>query len=414
MNLLFVHQGFPGQYWNILSALSGQKGHQIVALGIDQPSRTLPENVSYIRYGLQRGNTTGIHPWVQETESKVIRGEACARAARVLQKKGFQADLICAHPGWGETLFLKEIWPETPLLLYQEFFYNTVGYDHGFDPEFQTVINWESGARTRMKNAFLLLSLESSDWCVSPTEFQKNSFPTEWRRVISTIHDGIDTTRACPSSTPSPVQLPDSTILQAGEPIVTFVNRRLEPYRGFHVFMRAIPLLQEECPEARIVIVGKMTGSSYGAECPEGEWKDRFLEEIEGKYDPSRLHFTDHMAYNDYLSLLKVTAVHAYLTYPFVLSWSLLEAMSSGCPVVGSSTAPVTEVIQDGVNGLLVDFFRPDDLAKAIASLLHDRANARVLGENARKTIIQKYSLERCVPQHLALMQLVANRALKR
>ena len=208
-----------------------------------------------------------------------------------------------------------------------------------------------------MKNAYLHLTLDSSYWNVTPTDFQRSTFPSRFQSSISAIHDGIDVRRASPSDKISSLLLPDQTKLTKGERIVTFVNRSLEPYRGCHTFIRSIPHILRLVPDARIVIVGSRSGVSYGAPCTDGEWSDLFLSEIAGTYDESRVHFVGTLPYNLFIPLLQLSACHVYLTYPFVLSWSLLEAMSCGCPVVGSSTAPVQEVIKDGTNGLLVDFF---------------------------------------------------------
>jgi len=411
MRLLFVHQNFPGQYLHIIQRLARIGGHQLVALGINplDRDRPLPDDLQHFRYRPERGNTPGIHPLILETETKMIRGEACAKAADQLKAKGFTPDLICAHPGWGEALFLRTVWPETPMLCYQEFFYNEVGFDSGFDPEFDADRAWQRHARLLMKNAYLYLTLEQATWNISPTHFQASSFPEPWRQKISVIHDGIDLTLAKPNPDPAPLTLPDGTELHAGDPTITFVNRRLEPYRGCHTFIRAIPEMQRRCPEARIVLVGDLKGVSYGAECPDGEWKDRFLAEIDGQYDPSRVHFTGTLPYAQFLPLLQLSACHVYLTYPFVMSWSLLEAMGCGCAVVGSDTAPVREVIRDGENGLLVDFFSPSDLAAAVAELIHDRDRARVFGEAARRTVETHYDLNTCVSRQLALMDLVAS-----
>jgi glycosyltransferase involved in cell wall biosynthesis len=412
MRILFVHQGFAGQYHHIVEKLARQGSHTLVGLGIHEPSRPLPQGVTYLRYRLSRSNAPGIHPWALETESKLIRGEACAASAFELKQKGFVPELICAHPGWGEALFLKQIWPDAPLLCYQEFFYQNEGFDLGFDPELQGERDWRSGARTQMKNAYLLLGLNAADWNVTASRFQLSTFPAEWQPRISVLHDGIDTARATPDSAPPPLTLPDDTELQPGEPVVTFVNRRLEPYRGCHTFLRSLPELQRLAPKARVVIVGETQGVSYGAACENGEWKEVFLAEIEGHYDPSRVHFTGALPYATYLHLLQLSACHVYLTYPFVLSWSLLEAMSCGCPVVGSATPPVQEVLRDGHNGLLVDFFKPADLATAVAEMLQNPERARLLGQQARETILASYSLERCLPRQLALMDLVAARAI--
>ena len=414
MNILYIHQGFPGQYRHIVKALSKANNIHQIALGNNKSEEHLANNVKYLLYPIELANTPGIHSMALETESKVIRGEACAKAAIELKKQGFKPDLICAHPGWGESLFLKTIWPNTPFLLYQEFYYQLEGFDLNFDPATQGPETWQKGSKSLMKNCSLLLALENSNWNVCPTAFQRSTFPSHWQESISVIHDGIDTNRACPNPSVHPLKLPDGTTLRRGEPIITFVNRSLEPYRGCHTFIRAIPELQRRCPKARIVIVGREAGVSYGAECLEGEWKDLFLAEIEGKYDATRVHFTGELPYTDFLHLLQLSQAHVYLTYPFVLSWSLLEAMSTQCAIVGSATAPVQEVIQHGHNGLLVDFFDHQALAESVADLLNNRELAEELGRNARATILKDYSLEQCVPRHLALMELVASGALSR
>ena len=215
-----------------------------------------------------------------------------------------------------------------PLLAYQEFFYQPRGLDTDFDPELQEKTDWRDCAKVRMKNAYLNLTLQAAAWNVSPTAFQRSTFPFAYQQRMSKIHDGIDVALAAPQLSPVPLTLADGTRLRKGEPIVTFVNRSLEPYRGCHTFLRAIPALQRLVPDARIVIVGSTKGVSYGSACPQGEWRERFLAEIEGQYDPSRVHFTGKLPYEHFLPLLRLSACHVYLTYPFVLSWSLLEAMS--------------------------------------------------------------------------------------
>jgi len=412
MKLLFIHQGFPGQYIHILRALDKQGGHQLVGLGLQEPDRPLPQSVQYFRYSLSRGNQPGIHPFIQDIESKVIRGEACARAAEQMKKQGFTPDLICGHAGWGELLFLKDVWPSVPTLAYQQFFYNPNGFDVNFDPEFQEEANpsdWTSAARIRMKTANPLLNLEANNWSVTPTNFQRNSFPEAKRERISVIHDGIDTTIACPKSNPEALEISDGTVLTASDQVVTFVNRTLEPYRGCHTLIRAIPELQRRAPDAQLLIIGKTEGVSYGKACPQGNWKDRFLGEIDGQYDPSRVHFVGQVPYDKFLRVLQLSRVHVYLTYPFVLSWSLLEAMSCGCAVVGSDTAPVQEVIEHQKNGLLVDFFDSSQLAVAVEKLLQNSDFAKKLGENARATILERFELQHCVQRQLDLIHQVTN-----
>ena len=414
MDVLFVHQNFPGQYLHIARSLSKARHIRLTALTVEPQADQAISNLNLLRYGLDRANTPNIHPWALETETKVIRGEACARAAHQLALKGYKPNLICAHPGWGESLFLREIWPNTPILHYQEFFYNTHNSDLDFDSELQSNQTWENKAKASMKNAAIQLALEASSWNISPTNFQKSTFPSSWQDAISVIHDGIDANIAKPGPSNNELTISDSLKLRQGEPIVTFVNRTLEPYRGFHSFVRAIPEIQRLHPKAKIIIVGKTEGVSYGSACPNGEWKDYFLQEIDGMYDPSKVHFAGSLSYPQYLKLLQLSQAHVYLTYPFVLSWSCLEAMSTGCAVIGSSTAPVQEIIHDGHNGLLVDFFDYQAIANTIAKVLQDRELAETLGTNARATILKDYSIEKCLPRQIALMDMVSSGILRR
>lgn len=411
MNILFVHQSFPGQYRHILSALASQGCHQIIGLGLFPPSESLPPGVKYFRYGLTRGNHPGIDEFLVDLDSKVIRGQGCSQLALQLRKQGFIPDIICAHPGWGEALFLLDVWPNTPLLCYQEFFYNSIGFDYDFDSELQGSPDWEASARLRMKNANPLLMLHSSSWNVTPTKFQKSTFPSAFHSCISVIHDGIDTTLASPDFSLDQFSLPDGHIIQSSDTIITFVNRHLEPYRGCHTFIRSIPSILDSNPSAHIVIVGQTDGVSYGKPGPNNKWCDVFFAEIDGSYDKSRVHLTGSLGYSDFIQLLKLSSCHVYLSYPFVLSWSLLEAMSIGLPIVGSSTPSVKEVISDGVTGLLVDFFSPNQVSSAVTKILSDKASASSLGKHARQLVHDYYSLEKCVPQQLALIQLVASHA---
>lgn len=408
MNLLFVHYSIPSQFVHIIRELARRKGVTLMAIGRVRSEHPVPESLRIALYGLSRGNAAGIHPLAAEFESKMIRADACAHQAFHLKAEGYRPDLICAHPGWGEALFLKDLWPDVPLLTYQEFSYQATNSDLDFDPEFSTELEWQQLARSRVKQANVLLNLEASDWCVTPTHFQHSTFPSAYHSRISVIHDGINCQLACPNPSAPALQLPNGPILHRDDQLITFVSRTLEPYRGIHSFLRAVPLIQKYCPEAQIVIVGEAHGASYGKPCTSHEtWLERFLGEIEGQHDPARLHLVGPMGYSVFLHLLQLSSVHVYLTYPFVLSWSLLEAMACGSAVVGSATAPVQEVIRHGHNGLLVDFFSPSDLAAAVAELLQQPLLAAKLGAQARQTIKEHYSLGHCVPQQLALMELV-------
>lgn len=408
MNYLFIHQNFPGQFCHLASELA-ERGHQVIGLGINpaDPNKPLHEKVKHIRYKLTRSSGKDTHDLSKEMEAKTIRGEACAAACNQLKSQGFTPDLIYGHPGWGEMLFLKTIWPDVPMICFQEYFYNEVGYDANFDLEFRRDRNWLVKSGLIMKNAYLYLSMEQADWNVSPTHFQANTFPEKWRSKFSVIFDGVNTQIAKPATETLRIKLKDGTKLTSKDKVITFINRRLEPYRGFHTMARAIPQIQKQNPDAHIVIMGHEKGASYGAMCPDGEWKDKFMGEIKGRYDPSLVHFTGCIPYSNFINLLQISSCHVYLTYPFVLSWSLLEAMACGCAIAGSDTAPVREMITHNVNGSLFDFFSPTGLADTVTDILQNPKLGAVYGLNARKTVLEKYQLKDCIEKQINLINMV-------
>jgi glycosyltransferase involved in cell wall biosynthesis len=311
--------------------------------------------------------------------------------------------VILAHPGWGETLPLRTIFPRARILLYCEFFYGMTGRDVGFDPEFP-----ETGAdghvALHLKNASTLLALTDCDAGISPTPWQRSTFPAEFRRKIQVIHEGIDVDLVKPAPEAS-FALPSGRRLRRSDEVVTFVARNLEPLRGYHVFMRALRKIMARRPQAEIVVIGG-DGISYGAPPPPGTtWRSVFLDEVSGGIDAKRLHLVGHLPYRDYLGALQISSAHVYLTYPFVLSWSLLEAMSAGCLVLGSDTAPVRDVI-DGENGMLVPFFDVDTLAgRVIEALTHPR-QFRAMRVRARETVLDRFDLKRiCLPEMMTLLR---------
>jgi len=408
MNLLLIHQNFPGQFKHLAPALV-LDGHRVMAMPLTAGAATPWEGVERRPYQVARGSSREVHPWVKDFETKTIRAEACFRAALSLRKEGFQPDAIVAHHGWGESLFLKEVWPRAKLGVYCEFFYRSIGADSGFDPEFPATDPGDV-CRLRLKNLNNLLHFEIADAGISPTHWQASTFPEPFRSRISVVHDGIDTDTLKPDHG---VQLTLTTgagqqlILTRRDEVVTFVNRNLEPYRGFHTFMRALPDLLRRRPHACVLIVGG-NQVSYGA-APDptqhgaNTWRDVYTKEVRGRiadHDWARVHFLGHLPYQHFIPLLQLSRVHVYLTYPFVLSWSLLEAMSVGCAIVASNTEPLREAIEHDCTGRMVDFFSPQALSDEVCSLLEDEPARKRLGQHAREFAVAHYDLQRvCLPQ---------------
>ncbi|MFO1329536.1 MAG: glycosyltransferase [Rubrivivax sp.] len=405
MNVLFVHQNFPGQFKHLAPALAA-RGHQVLALGMHAPEVTLP-GVTHllVKAPGAADRVRRTDPDLRELHAKFVRGQATAAALQQVVDKGFVPDLVYSHPGWGESFFLRDVAPAARQVVFAEYYYGEAGGDIAFDPEFSTPSS-QALMRSRIKNTHLLHALSMADAAVSPTEFQRSQHPAWARPRIEVIHDGIDTAQFVPDPQ-AVVRLRRAGLtLRPGDEVVTFVARQLEPYRGYHHFMRALPLLQKLRPQAQVVIVGG-DGVSYGAAAPEGKtWKQIFLDEVVARLDLKRVHFVGRVQHEVLTQLMQVSAAHVYLTYPFVLSWSMLEAMSIGCLIVGSRTAPVEEVVEHGRNGLLVDFFDPEALAHTVADALQRRDALAPLRRQARQDTIDRFDLRtRCLPRQLAFLK---------
>jgi glycosyltransferase involved in cell wall biosynthesis len=407
MKILFIHQNFPGQFKHLAPALVKQ-GHSIRSLSLG--GLAIP-NIESCKYSVSHSSSKSIHPFAIDFETKMIRGEGCATAMLEMKQAGYTPDLIIAHPGWGEAIFARDIFPTTKQLHFLEFFYDAIGRDVGFDPEFSNTYSETKTFNVRIKNAAALISLLQMDYGYAPTHWQKQSWPIDYHNRIDVIFDGIDTNQVAPLKNPLEVitiKTVDGQLIHIGseDEVITFVNRNLEPYRGYHSFMRALPEILRLRPNARALIIGG-DGVSYGAKAPTGNtWKNIFLDEVRDQLDLSRVHFLGNTSYSNYLNILKLSSCHIYFTYPFVLSWSCLEAMSAACVVVGSKTPPVEEVITHGVNGLLVDFFDKDGLVNQVVSVLSEPLKYAPIGAAARKHIVDNYDLETiCLPKQIALVE---------
>ena len=396
MRVLFVHQNCPGQFKHLAPALAAE-GHEVIF--ITQKDKPTPVGVRKVEYAPHRKVTPKIHPYLAGTEAAVLNGQAVARVGFALREKGFNPDVMIGNPGWGETLFLKDVWPASPLISLSEFYYNGRGSDVGFDPEFST--GPDAVLRARARSGQHLLAIDAADLAYSPTEWQKAQFPSVYRDKISVIHDGIDVDLIRPDTT-ARFALPSGRELTREDEVLTFVSRNLEPYRGFHSFMRALPKILAARSEAHVVVVGGDDVSYGGRPKDGGNWREVMLAET-GPL-PDRVHFTGRIPYGDYVSLLQVSSVHLYLTYPFVLSWSMLEAMAAGAFVVGSATPPVEEVIEDGVNGWLVPFFDTDTIAGRVADAVALRRDVDPIRRAARETIVSRYALVDCLQKQKDLI----------
>jgi glycosyltransferase involved in cell wall biosynthesis len=397
MRTLFLHQNFPGQFPHIALHLANVAGNQVIS--ISQKSAKGLAKVPNVIYQPSRQITPNVHHYIAGLESAVLNGQATAKVMEAIKQKGFTPDVVIGHAGWGETLYVKDVFPDTKLINYFEFFYRAKGADTDFDPEFPNMV--DDVLRIRTKNSINLLSLQACDAGISPTQWQKSLYPNEFQSKISVIHEGVNTELAKPN--PNAVfTLPNGKKLTAKDKVVTYVARNLEPYRGFHVFMRALEEICQRQPDCHVLIVGG-DEISYGRK-PDGaeNYREKLLKEV--YFDKSRVHFLGKLPYADYLTMLQISSAHVYLTVPFVLSWSMLEAMAAECVVIASRTAPVLEVV-DGKNGLLVDFFSPNEVAEKVDEVLSNREKYAVMRKDAREYVIENYNVQKSILQYQHLFE---------
>lgn len=394
MDILFVHNSFPAQFKNLVSNLAGQPNVRVAAIG--SRGATDMERVRLQRYDVTPVASATTHPFARRFDVECRRAEQILYASTALTRQGFNPNVVVAHCGWGETLPLREAFPRSRILTYSEFYYRSQGLDVNFDPEFGA-LSLDAAVGLQLKNAATLLSLIESDEGIAPTLWQKSTYPAELQDKITVLHDGVDTLKVQPDAA-AVLPLPDGRRLTRGQEVVTFVARNLEPLRGYHIFMRAVPIILRQRPEAQVVIIGD-DKVSYGAAPPAGKtWKQIFLQEVAGQIDRRRVHFLGPVPYATYVKALQVSAAHVYLTYPFVLSWSLIESMSAGCVVIASDTGPLHEVI-DGRNGMLVPFFDIEGLAGKVVRALANPSHFNEMRIAARNAANDNYSLEICVPK---------------
>lgn len=384
MKILFLHDNFPAQFGPIGEYLA-KRGWD-VTFGTQRQGAKSPF-IKTFNYKPHRNITKGVHPYAATFEKAAINGQAAARACLALKATGYSPDVMMAHSGWGPGMYLKDIWPDARYIGYFEWFYQPVGPDVAFlSPDER--LSEDQLLRTRGRNAPILLDLAACEYGLVPTNYQKSQFPADLGAKLRVLHDGVDTDAYAPKAGARLV-LPGLDLSHVDE-LVTYVARGMEPYRGFPQFMAAAAEVMKRRPNAHVVVVGE-DRVAYGKKLPEGDsWKKRML--AQHSYDETRLHFTGLIPRDQYLKVLQASSVHVYLTAPFVLSWSMMEAMSAGCLVLGSDTDPVKELIEDGKNGVLVDFHNVQAIARAIVRILESPAKYAPIRAAARETIVAEYS----------------------
>lgn len=407
VRFLFIHQSFPAQYAHIVARLARKPEHDVVFItagkGPDIPG------VRRVLYRPPEVNRDGPHPFVRELDHAIHRAEAIAVVARSLKDLGFQPDIIIGHHGWGELLNIDSVYPGVPVLGYFEFYYGLEGRDVGFDPEFP--MPKEAGLLIRCKNAINLQALIGPGVGQTPTRFQRGTYPSWAQEKITLLDEGVDLQkyRPDPSVRQKPFQLGKITIAPY-EKLVTYAARNLEPYRGFHSMMRALPALMKARPDCQVILMGR-EDVSYGLPPADGStWRQTMLKELKGKLDLSRIHFVGWLERDEMIRVLQRSDAHVYLTYPFVLSWSLREAMAVGCPLVGSDTAPVREYLTHEKTALMAPFLQPDVIGDAILRLLESRTLAETLGHNVRQRAEKLLDMQQYLAQYEALISRVTGR----
>ncbi|MDD3436259.1 MAG: glycosyltransferase [Candidatus Gastranaerophilales bacterium] len=401
MNILFVHRSFPAQFQYLSLVLANNPKNNVVFIA-EEDCGEIP-NVKKVIYKLDKEISKDCHPCLVRYEQSIIIAQAVADAALKLKNEGFKPDVIYGFSAWGSTMFLKDVFPDVPLISYCEWFGFADGPESKFDGR---VFDEKDREKIRCGNSNLLIDLYSCDAAITPTQWQKQQFPKEFHDKIRVIHDGIDVI-TCKPDAEAKFLIPEKNLeLTIKDEVVTYGTRALELYRGFPQFMQTVEKLLKKRPNTQVIVAGDDV-TCYGSGLENETYKNLALKELD--IDLERVHFVGKLNFLDYIKLLQISSVHVYLTYPYILSWSMLNAMSTGCCVVASNTPPVGEVIQDNYNGLLVDFFNINQIVEKIEYALDNQDKVLQIRNNARQTVLDKYELKKLVLQQISfLMEVVA------
>ncbi|OOY34076.1 hypothetical protein BOV90_03640 [Solemya velum gill symbiont] len=404
MNYLFLHPNCPGQYKHILQRLADDPTNRVICL-TTSPNNKLPKGITILDYSRHRKKPDQLHPFCEKFVTGSYRAIRVARLCSELKEKGFVPDVIVAHSGWGDGHYLKSIYPDVPILNYMEFYFQPRGTDMDFDPPGK-VATPNDIARTTTNNAIHMVNYFNSDWCITPTFWQRSVHPTEMQEKISVLHEGVDVEKIAPLNVDG-ISLPDGTRLSSRDhEIITHVENNFEKHRGFHIFMRAVKKIHKQRPKAHFVVLGS-DGTSYGRKSKENRsLRQQLMAELD--IDPSRIHFLGTIDFDNYIKVLQAGQAHIYLSYPFVLSWSFIESLAAGCQLVCSATPPIMEVVEHGKQALLFDFHSPDELAENVSKVLDDPEKYSDLRINARRLALQQYNVRDLLPLHIELINDIA------
>lgn len=399
MKLLFVHQNMPGQYRELVQWLAAQGDHEIVFLTQREKAPDFA-GVRTVRYKTHRKAANGAYGLSKNWETAAGNGFGAVTALREIVSGGFIPDIVIGHVGWGEMSFFREVLPKTPMIGFFEYFYSVRGGPVGFDPN--DVVSDHAPYIMHGNNVVPLVNIEVVDVAHSPTWWQRNRFPPSFHEKIYVCHDGIRTDKLLPDPKASVSLGRIGRPLTASDEVVTFMARNLETTRGFHQFMRALPLIQKARPNARILVIGGNEASYGGKSKHPGGLRGQMEAEVGHMLDWDRLHFLGQVPYANYQQIIQISTCHIYLTMPFVVSWSLLESMSMKATIVASDVAPVREVMEHGKTGLLVDFFDHEALAAQVAEVLECPGDFSHIGAAARQHVVENYDfLSVCLPEHI-------------
>lgn len=409
--ILFIHQNFPGQYRYLSTHFSNLPDWSVYAIGekknLFKNFSAQPPNMQLFGYEVPDKKPQGISPRLNKFATHVHKADALAALCLRQKEQGLDPDVILVHPGWGEGLYLQELFPKAKIISYFEFFYSTTENNIFFDPEMNASFSHQ--LTFRMLNFESLMALQNSDVGVCPTTWQASTFPEAQRQMIKVIHDGVDTQIVKPQTKVNLEYISLNKVKSSftkDDEIITFSVRNLEPSRGFHRFMRLLPKMQALRPNAKIIIIGGEEVSYTFPHASGKTWKQLMIEEVQVQADWSCVFFLGKIPYQNLLEIFSITSLHLYWTVPFVLSWSMLEAMACEAPILASRTPPVEEFIEEGDNGYMFDFFSDEEFLERFEMLMADDALRAKLGKQARQFIVENYDLHSvCLPKHVELIE---------